>query len=151
MNQDNSIDMGDKIHEGKNVKRFREMQGIKQDAFAGLLGNSWTQRKVSALEDKETIDRDILPAVAHALQISPEVIKNFREENGLNIFSNTYNNSSHDHSTPQFNTSNHASTFNPIEKWVEALEENRKLYERLLQAEQEKVALLEKMFEDKKK
>jgi hypothetical protein len=33
---------------------------------------------------------------------------------------------------------------------LEALAENRKLYERLLQAEQEKVALLEKMLEDKK-
>lgn len=30
-----------KIHEGRNVKRFREMPGIKQDAlFAGALRNN---------------------------------------------------------------------------------------------------------------
>jgi hypothetical protein len=33
---------------------------------------------------------------------------------------------------------------------MEALEENKKLYERLLQSEREKVALLEKMLEHKK-
>ena len=38
---------------------------------------------------------------------------------------------------------------NPIEKWIEALDENKKRYERLLQTEREKVALLEKMLDKK--
>jgi hypothetical protein len=36
-----------KIHEGRNVKRFREMLGIKQDALAADLGDDWNQQKVS--------------------------------------------------------------------------------------------------------
>lgn len=33
----------------------------------------------------------------------------------------------------------HDCTFNPIEKWLEVLDENKKLYERLLDSEREKV------------
>jgi hypothetical protein len=37
--------MEQKIHQGKNVKRFREMLGIKQEALAFDLGNDWNQKK----------------------------------------------------------------------------------------------------------
>ena len=30
-----------KVHDGRNVKRFREMLGIKQDALAYELGEDW--------------------------------------------------------------------------------------------------------------
>jgi hypothetical protein len=40
--------------------------------------------------------------------------------------------------------------FNPVDKWLEALDENKKLYEALLKSEREKVAILEKMLEDNK-
>ena len=36
-------------------------------------------------------------------------------------------------------------TFNPLDKLVEAYEENKKLYERLLQAEKEKTTYLEQL------
>ena len=39
---------------------------------------------------------------------------------------------------------------NPIEKWIEALEENKKLYERLLQSEKEKVEMLQRMLDERK-
>jgi hypothetical protein len=39
--------------------------------------------------------------------------------------------------------------FNPIEKYLEMVERNRELYERLLQAEREKIGLLEKMINKK--
>jgi hypothetical protein len=32
-----------KTHEDSNVKRFREMLGIKQDALAADLGDDWNQ------------------------------------------------------------------------------------------------------------
>jgi len=38
------------IHKGRNVKRFREMLGLKQEALALELGGDWNQRKVSLLE-----------------------------------------------------------------------------------------------------
>lgn len=42
-------------------------------------------------------------------------------------------------------------TFNPIDKYVEAVEINEKLYEALLKSEREKIALLEKMLDEKRK
>ncbi len=53
-----------RVHEGWNVKRFREMLGIKQEALAASLGEDWTQKKVSLLEQKETIEPAILDQVA---------------------------------------------------------------------------------------
>lgn len=37
--------------------------------------------------------------------------------------------------------------FNPLDKWTEEIAENRKLYERLLQAEKEKMELLQKLLD----
>jgi len=48
--------MEHKIHQGRNVKRFREMLGIKQEALALDLGDDWNQKKVSLLEQKEIIE-----------------------------------------------------------------------------------------------
>lgn len=126
------------IHEGRNVKRIREILGVKQDALAMELGLS--QQAISSLEQKEAIDKDMLEKIAKVLKVSPDAIKSFNEENTINIFSNTY----HDNSSI-LGTYN----FNPLDKLMEALEENKKLYERLLQTEREKVALLEKMLEKK--
>lgn len=36
-------------------------------------------------------------------------------------------------------------TFNPLDKYIEAMEANKELYERLLKAEKEKSSLLEKL------
>lgn len=33
------------IHQGHNLKRFREMLGIKQEALALDLGDDWNQKK----------------------------------------------------------------------------------------------------------
>jgi len=56
-------DMPTKIHEGRNVKRFREMLGLKQDVLADALGEDWTQKKIPLLEAKETIEPEILQQV----------------------------------------------------------------------------------------
>jgi transcriptional regulator with XRE-family HTH domain len=131
------------IHEGRNVKRFREMLGMKQEALASALGDDWSQKKISLLEAKETIEPAILEDVAKALKVPVDAIKNLDEEGAINIIATTFN--SHDNSFA------HQCTFNinPVEKWIEALDENKKLYERLLQAEREKVALLEKILNKK--
>lgn len=123
-----------KPHHGRNIKRIREIQGIKQEALALELGEDWNQKKISLLESKENIDSDLLNQVAKALRIPPEAIENYDEEKTINIFSNTY----HDNSSI-LGTYN----FNPIEKWVEALEENKRLYEALLKEKDEKIKLLE--------
>lgn len=134
-------DMTKTIHQGRNVKRFREMLGIKQEGLAFDLGDEWNQKKISLLEQKEEIEPHILEQVAKALKVPVDAIKNFDQEAALNIFSNTY----HDNSSI-LGTYN----FNPIDKLVEALDENKKLYERLLQSEREKNELMQKLLNEKK-
>ncbi|TDE16345.1 XRE family transcriptional regulator [Dyadobacter psychrotolerans] len=142
-----SSDMAKNIHQGRNVKRFREMLGIKQEGLAYELGEDWTQKRVSLLEQKETIEQDILDQVAKILKVPADAIKNFDEETAINNIQNNYDNSIV-HAGP---TVNYNCTFNPLDKWVEALEENKKLYERLLKAEQDKNELLQKLLNSQNK
>ena len=123
------------VHLGRNIKRIRELLGVKQDALAITLGDDWNQSKVSYLEAKEDIDAALLEEVAKALKITPEAIRSFNEESAMNIISNTFN--SHDNST--LHAINYQPTFNPIDKVIE-------LYERMLK---EKDALIEKLLNEK--
>ncbi|WP_114937504.1 helix-turn-helix transcriptional regulator [Mucilaginibacter endophyticus] len=127
------------IHHGRNIKRFREMLGIKQEALALELGEDWSQRRVSLLEAKDTIEDDILAQVAAILKVPVEAIKNFDEQAAVTYF-NTFNDTSVNHGPFMGNYGTY--NFNPIEKWLEVIEENKKLYERLLQSEREKVEIL---------
>jgi transcriptional regulator with XRE-family HTH domain len=138
-----SSDMTKNIHQGRNVKRFREMLGIKQEGLAYELGEDWTQKRVSLLEQKETIEQDILDQVAKILQVPADAIRNFDEQQAINIISNTF------HDTNGLVNYNPSFNINPIDKWVEALEENKKLYERLLKSEQDKNELLTRIVEGK--
>ena len=124
------------VHQGRNIKRFREMLGLKQDALAAELGEDWTQRRVSLLEAKEEVEDDILEQVAKVLKVPADAIRNFTEEAAFNIIGNTVHN--HDNGA----LVNYYPTFNPIDKVVE-------LYERLVESEREKVALLESLLKQK--
>jgi len=50
--------MEQKVHQGRNLKGFREMLGIKQDALAFDLGEDGIQKKISVLEKKEVEEED---------------------------------------------------------------------------------------------
>lgn len=138
-----------KVHHGRNIKRFREMFGLKQEALAIELGDDWSQKKVSRLEENEVVDDAILEQVAKVLKIPKEAIKNFSEEAAVNYF-NTFNDSSASGTSSAYFSPNSTFYINPVEEYNRLLEENKKLYERLLEAEKEKVALLEKLLEQKK-
>ncbi|RYD59123.1 MAG: XRE family transcriptional regulator [Sphingobacteriales bacterium] len=141
--------MEKRIHHGRNIKRLREMRGMKQEAFAADLGEEWTQRKVSLLETKEEVEPEILELVAKVLNITPEAIKTMDDEGMTNIITNTFNdNSSYGQGATGWHN-NGSLTINTAEKWLEALEENKKLYERLLHAEREKNDLLQKLLDKK--
>ena len=126
------------IHQGRNVKRFREMLGIKQEGLAYQLGDDWNQQRISALEQKEVIDDPLLQQVAELLKVPAEAIKNFDEDAAVNIISNTFT----DFKDNAIANANHC-TFNPIDKIVE-------LYDALVKSEKEKVELLQKMLDGKK-
>ncbi len=133
------------VHHGRNVKRIREIQGIKQEALAIELGDDWNQKKVSLLEAKEVIDDGLLGQIANVLKTTPEAIKNFNDEAATNYINTFNDNSINQGAVYAFNCN-----INPIERWLEALEENKKLYERLLQTEKEKLELMERMLNERK-
>lgn len=123
-------------HIGRKISRIRELRDMKQEAMALELGIS--QQTVSAMENKETIERDLLEQVAKVLGVTPEAIENFSEEAVFNIIGNTFS----DHSQ---NNNNYLCTINPLEKIIELYDENKRLYERLLNSERDKIAYLEKL------
>ncbi len=131
------------IHQGRNVKRFREMLGIKQEALALSLGDDWNQKKVSLLEAKEVIDDKLLEEVAKELKVPVEAIKNFDEEAAIYNIQNNYEGSNPGASAVNGGNQNYNCTFNAIDKIVE-------LYEEVLKVEREKIVLLEKIIELKK-
>ncbi len=130
-------------HIGRKIARIRELRGMKQETLAEKLGIS--QQSVSHLEQSESIEVEKLDNVAKALGVTRHAIENFSEEKAINFFNSVYDN---DFSHSQGATfGNNLGTFNPIDKIVELYEEKEKLYERLLQAEKDKVAYLEKFLE----
>lgn len=124
-------------HIGRKISRIRELKDMKQEALAQAMGTN--QQAVSILENSETIDEEKLKEVAKALGVSVEAIKNFSEEAVFNIIGNTVNN--HDNASLNSNFQ-YQPTFNPLDKVVE-------LYERLVQAEKDKVEYLEKLLKGK--
>jgi transcriptional regulator with XRE-family HTH domain len=130
-----------KIHEGRNVKRFREMLGIKQDALAADLGDDWNQQKVSLLEQKETIDTALLQQISGALKIPAEAIQNFDEEQAVNLISCTFSDNA------MFNNRVEVLNQNPIDKLIQLHEEKIALYERMLKEKDEMMWRLEKLIE----
>ncbi|QSB26103.1 helix-turn-helix domain-containing protein [Flavobacterium sp. CLA17] len=128
-------------HIGRKISRIRELRDMKQEALAQALGTN--QQAVSIIENSETIDEEKLIEVAKALGVTVEAIKNFSEEGVINYF-NTF----HDSGNNSFGDNN-VLTFNPLDKLMETVEENKKLYERLLQSEKDKIEYLEKLLHQK--
>ncbi|MFG4001147.1 helix-turn-helix domain-containing protein [Flavobacterium aquidurense] len=125
-------------HIGRKISRIRELKDMKQEALAQALGTN--HQAISAMENSETIEDEKLAQVAKALGVSVEAIKNFTEENMISYFNNFYDNSISNGTNGIFNPSH--CNFNPLDKVIE-------LYERMLQAEKEKVEYLEKLLKEK--
>ncbi|WP_273300863.1 transcriptional regulator, partial [Zunongwangia profunda] len=106
-----------------------------------------SQQSVSSLEQSEHIEDEKLEKVAKVLGVSKEAIKNFSEEKAINFFNSIYENNFTNSQGTTFG--NNLGTFNPIDKIVELYQEKEKLYERILQAEKDKVAYLEKLLDKK--
>ncbi|TCN58915.1 XRE family transcriptional regulator [Flavobacterium circumlabens] len=132
--------MEQKIHQGRNIKRFREMLGIKQEALAYDLGEEWNQKKISMLEQKDVIEHGLLKQISNSLRIPVEAFQNFDEEQAVNIISNTFDNGA-------FLNTGHSATFNtnPIDKLIQLHEEKIALYERMLKEKDEMMGRLEKL------
>lgn len=149
-----TTDRPKKTHIGRNIKRFREILHIKQEALAMDLGEDWNQKKVSMMESKPSIDTDLLDRVAEALKIPAEAIKNFDEEKTILNIQNNFEGANQGKASVIIGGSgdsigNSGCTFNPLDELLKAMEElkalyaeKEALYERMLQNEKEKVELL---------
>jgi transcriptional regulator with XRE-family HTH domain len=121
--------MSDKVvHQGKAVKRIREILGKKQEDLALDLGI--TQQAVSLLEGKETIDQKLLSDVARVLKVPVDAITRFNEDATISIVANTFNADSAAY------VEQYKPTIHPLDKMIE-------LYERMLKEKDEIIAKLQ--------
>ncbi|MBS4040139.1 MAG: helix-turn-helix transcriptional regulator [Flavobacteriales bacterium] len=120
-------------HIGRNISRIRELRGMKQEVLALAIGVS--QQTISNIENSEVVEDEKLESIAKELGVTVEAIKNFSDEAAINFFNNFYDNS---FANSQGTFCANQCTYNPLDKVVE-------LYERLVQAEKDKVSYLEKL------
>jgi transcriptional regulator with XRE-family HTH domain len=128
------------LHHGHAIRRLREVMGLKQQALACGLGRGWTQRRVSLLEQKEKVAPPLLEAVAKALHIKASTICNFDEACVMEMIQHSCARTT---AALEQRQPPPVPSINFLAKWLDLLEENKKLYERLIALEQEKAALLQ--------
>lgn len=139
-----------KVHQGANVSKIRRYEGVKQESLAEELGVS--QQFVSWLEQQREIGKDYLVKIAAILKVAPEVIENMEETPiSVVIENNNFENGSNNSGIGYVNENevNDNRIIHPVEKIIELSKENASLYERMLANEKEKVALLEKLLNDR--
>lgn len=117
-------------HQGRQVKRFRESIGMKQEILAKELNT--TQQSISYYEKQEDLDENLFKQLAQGMGVSPDILRNFNMES--QIFSIQ---EMRDSSQAIYNYN-----FSPIDKIVEQAAKIEKLYEDLLKVEREKIELL---------
>ena len=122
------------LHIGRKISKIRELKGMKQESLANILGVS--QQSISKIEQSQEVEDLVLDKIANALGITSDAIKNFSEDAAIYNIQNNY-----DGSSSNFSGLHHC-TFNPLDKLMVMVEENKKLYEQLLASEREKVDLL---------
>jgi transcriptional regulator with XRE-family HTH domain len=114
------------VHIGHNIRRIREIIGMKQYALADDC--NWSQQQMSKLENSESVDHEHLEVIAKSLGVSGKFIENFNEEKATYYIQN---NNLHDN--VKVSSQNNSPVFNnpPVEEFGELLK-------KLLQDEQQK-------------
>ena len=69
---------GKNVHQGANVRRLRNIMGVKQSSLAEMLGT--TQQKVSRIESQRVIEQNMLIQIANILHVSPKIIEELDEK-----------------------------------------------------------------------
>lgn len=142
--------MQETTHQGRAVKRLREILQVKQDTIANALNIS--QQSVSLLETKETLEPEQLELIAQTLKVPVDAIKNFNEEAAIYNIQYNYEGANAKATSVAVGSGmvgNNHCTINPLEKWLEAMEENKRLNAALLKEKDEKIALLEKVLAER--
>jgi len=137
-----------KVHQGRNVRLARIWKNMSQEMLADKL--NMFQTEVSSLEQKESIDDEILEKIAKAVNVPKDFFTEFDLDANMQSYQVYDNEISMTHSDNAIGDNNtqkivekEENIYNPIDKVSE-------LYERLLKSEREKVALLEEALKGKK-
>lgn len=121
---------------GRKIEKIRKLRDISQEALARQL--NMTRQGISKLEKSETIDEEKLDQIAEALGVTVGGIRDFNQEAALN--NNFYD---------QNNSVINYQVNNPLDFAMSIVEENKSLYQQLIQSEKEKVEMLQKLLEKK--
>jgi len=129
-------------HHGHNIKRIRQTLNWKQEVLAQALELS--QQTISTYEQKRHIDDEMLEKFAVALNVPVDVIKELEEDPvSIMIENNTFENNEKVSNIGNYEVEdNSVNHFNPVDKIVE-------LCEKMLERDQEKIALLEKILKNR--
>ncbi len=119
---------------GPNIKFLRNLKGLKQETVAIELGIS--QAEYSLIENSDAVDDQIIFQIAQIINGTPEIIKEFNENQAFYSIENKV-----DNTTITENAHGIHQVFSPVEKVVE-------LYERLLASEKEKIEILRSKLND---
>lgn len=111
-------------HQGRQVKRFRESIGMKQEILAKELNT--TQQSISYYEKQKEIDESLFTQLAQGMGVSPEILRNF------NMESPTFN-------IQEMKDQSCIYSFNPIERILEQTAKIEELYKDLLKIERDRV------------
>jgi transcriptional regulator with XRE-family HTH domain len=121
---------------GRKIEKIRKLRDISQETLATRL--NMTRQGISKLERSENIDDDKLDQVAEALGVTANAIKEFNQEAAIN--NNFYD---------QNNSVINYQVNNPLDFAMSIVDENKRLYQQLIQSEKEKVEMLQKLLEKK--
>ena len=140
----------EKIHQGRNIRFFRNARNMKQEDFAERLGVS--QPIVTRIEKQDVVETSMLLKCADILGVSADTLKEFDTDTMFNNFNYHFDKIENTNGALTISKDGSPPTnFNyPIEKLMELHRESIELYERLLQTEKEKNALLERMLAEKR-
>lgn len=134
------------VHQGANVRKFRQLVGMKQATFGEMMGLN--QQGVSRLEQKRVLEEDTLFKVANILHVAPEIIQNLEENpTSIVIENNTFQSGSSNVGVVESQRDNIVN--HPVDQLMTLNKEQASLYERMLAIEKEKNALLEKLLKEK--
>ena len=112
------------MHIGHNIKRIREIQGIKQEAFGQLCRNKYSQQRISDFENMVALDEPLLEELATALGVTAEFVQSFKDENVIYNIQHNNNSTFSDNSVglnaqPTFNNDGSDKLVALLEKFIE--------------------------------
>lgn len=158
MNTKEEYEFGDQVvakkgskHIGANVRRTREIRGLRQFELANLLGVK--PQTVGDYENSKTLRKPTLEKIAEALKVSPEFIEDFNEEAFDKSITNIINAENVSDVAALQNTYYGETTSNlfPLNETIEFLKEEVKYYREQNQQNIEQIKLLlEKLYKKNK-